>query len=209
MTTGYPAILVLDGRLGVVVGGGKIADRKVQTLLDAGAQVRIVSTDLTAKLRKQARDGVIEVIERAYERGDLKGAAVAIAATNDSHVNHEVYAEAMDQGIPVNVVDDVPYCTFIAPSIVRRGDLLIAISTGGRAPALAVRLRERLEREIGSEYGEMIALLGDLRDHVTVPGDEDERRERWYRVVDSDVFDLVRSGRMDEARERARALLTE
>lgn len=208
MTTGYPAILVLDGRTGVVVGGGKIAERKVQTLIDAGAQVRLISTALTAKLGRQRDEGAIEVHERPYQRGDLKGAAVVIAATDDNAVNRAVYGEAVDEGIPVNVVDDVPYCTFIAPSIVRRGDLMIAISTGGKAPALAVRLRERLEREIGEEYAEMISLLGDLREDVTVPGDEDERRDRWYRVVDSDVFDLVRAGRIDDARERAKALLS-
>jgi len=107
----------------------------------------------------------------------------------------------------VNVVDNTSLCTFIAPSIVRRGDLVIAISTGGNAPALAVRLRERMEKEFGAEYGRFLELMGELRDQVTVPGDQDERAKAWYRVVDSDVIDLVRSGEIERARTRATELL--
>lgn len=209
MTTGYPAILILDGRLGVVVGGGTVAERKVRTLLDAGAKVRVVSDAVTERLARQAEAGEIELVRRRYERGDLAGAAVAIAATDDAEVNRGVYEEATAGGIPVNVVDDPPHCTFIAPSIVRRGDLLIAISTGGKAPALAVRIRERLERDFGEEYARFLEVVGSLRDEVEVPGDQDRRAAAWYRVVDSDVMDLVRAGKIEEARERARALLRE
>lgn len=205
--TGYPAILILEGKTAVVIGGGAIVERKVQTLLDAGATVRLVSTGLTPRLRELVEAGTIEVSERAYVSGDLTGAAIAVAACDDPVEAQSIFQEASASGIPVNVVDDVPNSSFIAPSIIRRGDLLIAISTGGRGPALAVRLREKLEGEIGPEYATMLALLGDLRDDVRVPGDEHERRRRWYAVVDSDVFDLVRAGREDEARARARAIL--
>lgn len=209
MTTGYPAILVLDGRLGVVIGGGQIGGRKVQTLLDAGAKVKLIATDVTPALRAVGEVGSIEIAEREYVAGDLAGAAVVIAATNDAAVNKAVYDEATAAGIPVNVVDDMEHCTFIAPSIIRRGDLMIAISTGGRGPALAVRLREKLEREIGEEYGQRLRLLGELRDEVLVPGDQDERRDRWYRVVDSiEVTELICAGRYDEALSKGRALLT-
>lgn len=207
MTTGYPAILILDGRLGVVIGGGPVAERKVRTLLDAGATVRLVAEEPSEGLRRMAERGGIELVERRYSTGDLGGAAVAIAATDEEATNEAVYRDAVDVGIPVNVVDDTSRCTFIAPSIVRRGDLLIAISTGGKAPALAVRLRERLQREIGEEYAAMLRLLGELREEVTVPGDQEQRAAAWYRVVDSDVLELVRSGRADEARARARELL--
>lgn len=206
MTTGYPAILLLDGRLGVVIGGGKIAARKVQSLRDAGARVRVVAPSITPGLR--ALDSV-EIVMRAYAPGDLSGAAIAIAATGDETVNRAVYEEAVALGIPVNAVDDLAHCTFIAPSIIRRGEMLIAISTGGRGPALAVRLRERIEAMIGEGDAQMLRVLGALRDEECVAGDEDERRERWYRVVDSpEVLTLVRAGRFDDARAAGRALLT-
>lgn len=209
MTTGYPAIILLDGRLAVVVGAGQVGERKVRTLLDAGARVRVVAPDPTDALRAQAKEGAIELVERPFARGDLDGAAIVVAATDDTAVNQAVFEEATARGVPVNVVDDVERCTFIAPSIVRRGSLVIAISTGGDAPALAVRLRERFEREFGEEYAVLLDLLGQLRREVAVPGDQAERARRWYRVVDSDVMDLVREGRPDDARARARALLTE
>lgn len=208
MTTGYPAILLLDGRLGVVIGGGALGERKVHTLLDAGAAVRCVTSDVTAGLRAMADRGEVELVERDYRRGDLAGAVVAIAATEDVDVNQGVFEEATDARIPVNVVDDVPRCTFIAPSIARRGDLLLAISTGGKSPALAVRVRERLEKEFGEEYAAMLALLGELRDSVTVAGDKNDRSRAWYRVVDDpEVWSLVRAGRIGEAHDRAEALL--
>jgi precorrin-2 dehydrogenase / sirohydrochlorin ferrochelatase len=207
MTTGYPAILLLDGRLAVVIGGGEIAERKVRTLRDAGAKVRLVADTVTPALRDLAERGEFELVERRYARGDLAGAVVVVAATDDEEVNRSVYAEATEAGIPVNVVDNTALCTFIAPSIVRRGDLVVAISTGGAAPALAVRIRERLEQEFGDEYARFLELTSELREQVKVPGDQDERAKAWYRVIDSDVMDLVRAGETERARERATALL--
>ena len=207
MTTGYPAILLLDGRLAVVIGGGPVAERKVRTLREAGAKVRLVSDGVTRRLRDLADSGEIELVERRYARGDLVGAVVAVAATDDEEVNRGVYAEATEAGIPVNVVDNTALCTFIAPSIVRQGDLVVAISTGGAAPALAVRIRERLEREFGEEYARFLELTAELRETVDIPGDQDDRAKAWYRVIDSDVLDLVRGGDMEAARRRAVALL--
>ena len=209
MTTGYPAILLLEGRLAVVIGGGQVAQRKVRTLLDAGAKVRVVAAEVTKGIRGYADRGEIELVERRYERGDLAGSAAVVAATDDEEVNKTVFAEASEAGIPVNVVDNVSLCTFIAPSIVRRGDLVLAISTGGNAPALAVRIRERMEKEFGEEYARFLELMGELRGQVKVPGDQDQRAKAWYRVIDSDVMDLVRAGEMDRARERATELLLE
>ena len=207
MTTGYPAILLLDGRLGVVIGGGAVAERKVGTLLDAGAKVRVVAPEVQPGIRSMAERGDIELVERRYATGDLAGAAVAVAATDDEEINRGVFAEATSSGIPVNVVDNVSLCTFIAASIIRRGDLVISISTGGAAPALAVRIRERLEREFGNEYARFLELMGELRGRVEVPGDQDARARAWYRVVDSDVLELVRAGDIERARERATELL--
>jgi len=207
MTTGYPAILLLEGRLAVVVGAGAVAERKVRTLLDAGAKVRVVAPDSTKKVRGLADAGDIELVDRRYERGDLAGAAAVVAATDDEDVNRGVFAEATSAGIPVNVVDNVSLCTFIAPSIVRQGDLVLAISTGGNAPALAVRIRERMEKEFGEEYARFLELMGELREEVKVPGDQGARAAAWYRVVDGDVMDLVRAGDIEAARARAKELL--
>ena len=207
MTTGYPAILMLDGRLGVVIGGGAVGERKVHTLLDAGARVKLITPEATPRLRKLAEDDRIELIERPYERGDLKGAAVVIASTDEREVNQAIYEEAIDEGVPVNVVDDPPHCTFIAPSIVRRGDLMIAISTGGTNPAMAVRIREKLEREFGPEYEAYFELIKRLKSEVEQAPTQQERADAWYRVVDSDVLDLVRAGKVDAAYERAVELI--
>ncbi len=207
MTTGYPAILVLDGRLGIVIGGGTIGERKVMSLLDAGARVRVVTLEPTDPLRVLAADGAIELLERAYRAGDLEGAAIVIASTDDPAVNHAIFAEASERGVPVNVVDDPPNSTFIAPSIVRRGDLLVAISTGGASPALAVRLRERLERDLGEEYATFLALIRRLKDEVALAPTQAERAAAWYRVVDSDVMSLLAAGEHDKAHARAVELL--
>jgi precorrin-2 dehydrogenase / sirohydrochlorin ferrochelatase len=207
MATGYPAILMLDGRLGIVIGGGVIGERKTRSLLDAGARVHVITQQATPGIRDLAAAGTITLTERAYAAGDLRGAAVVIASTDDTEVNHQIFLEASREGIPVNVVDDPPNSTFIAPSIIRRGDLLIAISTGGTSPALAVRLRERLEEEFGQQYADYLDLIRRLKDEEELPASQAERAAAWYRVVDSDVMELVASGKHDEAYERARALL--
>jgi precorrin-2 dehydrogenase / sirohydrochlorin ferrochelatase len=207
MTTGYPAILMLDGRLGVVIGGGAVGERKVRTLLEAGAKVKVITPEATPRLKKLAGDDTIELIERPYQRGDLKGAAVVIASTDERDVNQAIYEEALDEGVPVNVVDDPPHCTFIAPSIVRRGDLMIAISTGGTNPAMAVRIRERLEKEFGPEYEAYFDLIKRLKSEVDQASTQQERADAWYRVVDSNVLDLVRAGKIDKAYARAVELL--
>jgi precorrin-2 dehydrogenase/sirohydrochlorin ferrochelatase len=207
MTTGYPAILMLDGRLGVVIGGGAVGERKVRTLLEAGAKVKVITPEATPRLKKLAGDDMIELIERPYQRGDLKGAAVVIASTDERDVNQAIYEEALDEGVPVNVVDDPPHCTFIAPSIVRRGDLMIAISTGGTNPAMAVRIRERLEKEFGPEYEAYFDLIKRLKAEVDQASTQQERADAWYRVVDSNVLDLVRAGKIDKAYARAVELL--
>jgi siroheme synthase-like protein len=207
MTTGYPAILMLDGRLGVVIGGGAVGERKVRTLLDAGAKVRVITPVATPRLQKLADEGRIELSVRPYRRGDIKGAAVVIASTDERTVNQAIYEEALDEGVPVNVVDDPPHCTFIAPSIVRRGDLMIAISTGGTNPAMAVRIRERLEKEFGPEYEAYFDLIKRLKAEVDQANTQQDRADAWYRVVDSNVLDLVRAGKIDKAYARAVELL--
>src|SRR5574341_652322 len=139
----YPAFLDLRGRRVVVVGGGAIAEQKVLALVAAGARVLVVSPTVTTRLRDLVHQGDVQLCLRCYRPGDLAGAFLAIAATDDGAANRDVWTQAERRGIPLNAVDDLPHCSFIAPSVHRRGAVTIAVSTAGTSPALAVRLRER------------------------------------------------------------------
>jgi precorrin-2 dehydrogenase len=204
----YPVYLNLEGRACVVVGGGPVAEGKVAELVEAGARVTVVSPALTPRLAQLVDSGRIEHRARPYRRGDLAGALVAIGGTDDRSVNREVWKEARDSGVLLNLVDDPPRCGFIAPAVVRRGDLAIAVSTGGKAPTLAVRLRERIEELVGDEHARFLELAGDFRAPLArAQPSFEERRERWYRLVDSDVLELLRRGEEEAARSRMREIL--
>ena len=141
----YPLFLDLVDKLCVVVGGGAIAERKARGLLKSGARVKLVSPEVTPAVRKLARQGRIEVVPRAYQAGDLDGAALAIAATNREEVNRRVREESKRLSIPLNVVDSPDLGDFIVPSVVRKGPIVVAVSTSGLLPALARRLKEKIE----------------------------------------------------------------
>ncbi len=205
----YSICLVgLDQRRAVVVGGGRIATQKVAGLLEANARVTVVSPTLTSKLKALAGAGRITVIDRPYRQGDLVGAFVVIAATDDPATNKAIWREAEQRGCLVNVVDDPAHCNFIVPAVVRRGEVTVAISTGGASPALARRLRERLETLVGPEYGDLALLLGELRPELRLRyKDKKARLEAAFRLVDSELVDVVREKGLDEARVQARELL--
>ena len=194
----YPVFLQLQYRSCVVVGGGKIAAGKVDGLLEAGARVTVISPTLTVSLQAHLAARRITWVRRHFRPGDLQGAFLVICATNRPGVNARVWDEACANNQLVNVVDDTPRCNFIAASILRQGDLAIAISTAGKAPALAVRLKERLQGELGPHYASFLDLAGKLRGPLAqhVP-DFEARKELWYRLVDSDVLGLLERG--DEA----------
>jgi siroheme synthase-like protein len=209
MTAPYPMMLNLQGRRCLVVGGGVVAARKVNDLRRCGAEVRVVAPVVTAALRRLADRGVIAWAERAYRARDLDGAFVAIAATDDPAVNRRVSEQAQRRGILVNVVDDPAWCTFIVPATVRRGDILIAISTSGRSPALAKRLRQQIEETVGPEYGRLADLLGRLRAPMkALLPNAAQRRRACEALLDSDLLDLLRRGKMREAEKIARACLS-
>jgi len=203
MTAFYPVFLDLRGRRVVVIGGGTVAEQKVRGLIAAGAHVTLVSPDVTPALADLAARGAIELRPRPYHGGDLAGAWLAIAATDDRGVNEAVWAEAERLGVPLNAVDDVEHCSFIAPAIHREGDITVAVSTGGKSPALAVRLRQRIARLVGRAEARLCALLGELRPELAarVP-DARARTALWYEIVDSDVIEFVRRGDIDGARGR-------
>ena len=194
----YPAFLDLRGRNCLVVGGGVIAERKVESLLECEARVKVVTREVTDGLAELAQSGSIELDLRDYAPDDLLGIFLVIAATDDPTVQARIGAEAKKRGLLVNVVDDPANCTFIVPAVARRGELSIAVSTGGRSPALAARIREKLEGLFGPEYEEWVDVLGQLRAPLAVRfPDPDERKAAWYRVVDSDCLELIRRGERD------------
>jgi len=165
----------VTGRRCIVVGGGEVAARKVESLVAAGAQVIIVSPILTVpSLSAIVERGLATHLAREYRRGDIAGCALAYAATDDRTVHRELAAEARTLGIPLNVVDVPELCTFIAPAVAKQGALQIAISTGGASPAFAARLRRELEEQFGIEYGIALKVLHAARRKLH--GDEIESR---------------------------------
>lgn len=185
----YPVYLDLAGRPCVVIGGGKVAERKVATLLKYGADVTVIAPEVTPAIEESVEAEQVIVERRGYVRGDLAGAFVVICATDSEEVNRAVYSEAEEMGVLVNVVDVPQLCNFIVPSIVRRGGLQIAISTGGAAPAVAKRVRKRLQEEFGEEWGPYVALLGELRALAMSEIEDDAQRKAFFeRVADSDLL---------------------
>lgn len=195
MTNYYPIYVQLNGQPCVVIGGGKLAEGKVDGLLAGNAKVKIIASVLTPHLHDLVQQNQIEYIAREYQQGDLTGAFMVICATDKAEINQQVWEEANVNRQLVNVVDDIPHCNFIAPAILRKGALTIAISTAGHAPALAVRLKERLNREIGPEYERFLELAGKLREPLArhIP-DFETRKALWYQIVDSNILDVLADG---------------
>jgi len=204
----YPVCFNLVQRKCVVVGGGAIAERKIETLLEFGAVVTVVSPELTPRLRKLADESSISCVQADFEPELLEGAFLVIAATNDRAVNEACSAAAQKSGIPVNVVDDPDLCTFIVPAVVRRGDLVIGVSTSGKSPALARRIREQIDEQFGTEYGDLVELMNEFRDQVRAKYSTiEERNAAYVRIMTSDAWMLLADGRHDEALETVRALI--
>jgi len=188
----YPVVLDMAGRRAVVVGGGRVALRKALALAEAGAEVTAVAPEFLPDFAAAA--GVICVRE-AYDARHVAGAAVVIAATDDETVNRRVAVDARAAGALVNVVDVPALCDFLVPAQVRRGDLLVTVSTGGAAPSLSRRLRERLEAEFGPEWAGYLAALRAARERILAEGHPPEVRRRIFqRLTGSDVLEAVRAG---------------
>jgi siroheme synthase-like protein len=194
----YPAILDIAGRRALVVGGGKVGQGKAAGLLNAGADVKVVSLTATPQVESWAAEGAIELALRPYESRDLDGCFLVIAATEDNDTNVRVFEDAEQRQMLCNVVDVTHLCNFILPSIVRRGDLAIAVSTGGASPALARRIRISLGQCYGDEYAVALELLGSLREQLKARyPDPRERKIIFERMVYSELMDLVRAGDAD------------
>jgi len=187
----------------VVVGGGRVAERKALTLLEAGAGVTLVSPALTPKLMHLAASGKILHVAQPFQEHHLDGSFLAIAATNDDEVNRLVAQLCRKKGLLVNVASPPEESSFIVPSVVERGDLLLAVSTSGASPALSRSIRRELEKQYGPEYGLLLVRLAALRKRLREEvGDEGERRRILEELIASDVLGLLKQGKLHEADHR-------
>ena len=196
----YPVSLNIGRRKCVVVGGGEVALRKVKALLEHGANVEVISPDLCPELAQLAKSQEISMCHHAYETGDLAGAFLAIVATDDAKINRRVAAEARSMAILVNVVDDAENSDFIVPSYLRRDGLTIAVSTSGQSPALARKIRTRLEQEITDQYGVLTRLIGEVRAEIKREGIK-IADDHWQEALDLDLLlELLKKGERGKAK---------
>lgn len=200
MSNLYPLFADLLGRRVVVIGGGSVAQRKVITLLDCGAHVLVIAPQLTDKLNDLHKQNLIEAHNRPYHPGDLADAWLVLAATGSEKVNREIFDEAHELHVFCNVVDVPNLCTFQVPALMTRGNLQIAISTGGASPALAGRIRRQLQEHFGPYYETFLEALQDLRNSVKekYPDDQPRRAKILQSFVDSDALELLRENKTDE-----------
>lgn len=197
----YPIFMDLTGSKCLIVGGGEVALRKAQSLAEAGAHVTVIAPEVHARLAELEN---VTVEQRVWRVGDAAGYALVFAATSDRVLNQAVSEEAQGNGTPVNVVDDPELCSFIVPACVRRGDLVIAISTSGASPMLSKRIRRELETHYGPEYAEFVALLGELREEVKRKYSVQQEREAAFdRLVNGGILELLTEGKSDQARKKA------
>ena len=204
----YPVFLDVRGRRCAVIGGGDIGEEKVLRLLEFGAAVAVTSPAANDRVRDLAIDGRLEWVQRGYQPGDLEGTFLAIVAdTSDADINRSIYAEARERNVPLNVVDMPEYCTFIAPAIVRRGDVIVAASTGGASPALARKFREELSgsshlksRHGVMEYADLAPLLSQARADLADRAIK-LNPDHWQACLTDELVDLVQTGKSEEARE--------
>lgn len=199
----YPVGLVVAGRRCLVVGGGAVAARKVAGLVQAGADVLVVAPRICEEIRALP----VDTAERPYQREDLDGSWLVIAATDNAEVNRRVHADGVTARVWVNAADDPEACAFTLPAVLRRGPVTVAVSTGGHSPALAGWLRDQVADLMGPEIGSLAELMSEARDELQAAGRSTEGLD-WRAALDSDMLDLIRTGRMAQARERLQACLS-
>lgn len=176
MTNLFPMFMKLAGRQVLVVGAGRVGEEKIGGLLETGARIRVVALNATTTVREWARAEKIELELHAFGSDDLEGAFLAVVATSSRIVNERAYSEAQRRGVLVNVVDVPELCDFFYPSVVRRGDLQIAVSTSGQSPSLAQKIRQQLEKQFGPGYAAWVAELGETRKLILASDLDKERK---------------------------------
>ena len=202
MSTYYPIFLNIQGKKCVVVGGGEVAERKARALVEQGASVTVISARVSDGLTQLAEQGIIELSLRDYQPGDLENALIAIAATDDPKVNMDVVREGQERGVLTNVVDAPEHSDFIVPSLLRRGDVSIAVSTGGKSPALARRIRTELEQSLAPEYASLALLVSQVRQELNRDGIYVDGNA-WQESLDLEpLLDMLKKGEFEQAKEK-------
>ena len=209
MSRYYPIFLNVEGRVCLVVGGGAVAGRKAASLVECGARVRVVSPEISGEMKKLVELSGVEHVPEPFDgQAHMDGVILAIASTDDDSVNRAVYEAAVARGIPVNVVDQPDLCTFIVPSLVRRGALSIAVSTSGKSPAVSKRVRRKLEEEFGDEWAVYLEMMGRARERaLELVGDQKTREEIFNRLADSPLLERIKEGDMEGARRLVEELV--
>jgi siroheme synthase-like protein len=204
----YPVYLNLRNKRVVVVGGGAVAERKVESLIGTGASIVLISPEVTSRLDSLAKSNHIQLHRRAYSSGDCAGAVLVFSASDDAKVSASVFEEATKAGAFVNTADQPSLCDFIMPAVVRRGDVAIAISTGGTSPGLAAQLRRKIGRIIGPEYAKLAQLLSKARPEIRsrVP-DAEQRKALHYRILTSDIIGRLKRNDNAGAERRLREII--
>lgn len=201
----YPVFLNLEGKKCLVVGGGKVAERKVAALVRTGAKITIVSPFLTTSLEDMAQQGIILYRQGFYKTSDLDGIYLVISATNDALTNGIIAGHCMERNIMINVVDDPARCNFHVPSVVHRGALKMAISTGGKSPNLARMIRVKLEEEFGTQFEGFVDFVGEIRAQaINTITDPIKRSLVLRNLVDSYTLEMVKRGNLEQAKERVK-----
>jgi precorrin-2 dehydrogenase/sirohydrochlorin ferrochelatase len=195
----YPIQLDIKNRDCLMVGGGAVGTRKVNTLMECGARVTVVSPNPTPQLTRLASEGSVTLKKRAYRSDDLTGMFLVIGATDDESLNRQISKDAEQAHILCNIADRPEVCNFILPSIVRRGDLVITISTSGKSPALAKHLRQKLETQFGREYADFLLLMGAIRQKLLSQAHEPEEHKALFnQLIDSDLIELMQAGKTED-----------
>lgn len=195
----YPVNLDVKNRKCLVVGGGSVGTRKVLTLLDCGAIVTVVSLDVSEKLLELADNGSIAWEKRSYLASDLDGMFLVFGTTDDEELNRQISADAEKLNMLCNIADRPEVCNFILPSIVNRGDLVISISTSGKSPAFAKKLRKQLEKQFGVEYAEFLRLMGAIREKLLSEKHEPEAHKHIFeQLINGDLVEMIKNNRKED-----------
>ena len=206
----YPVFLDISDKPCAVVGGGEVACRKVQRLLQCGARVTVIADALSPELEALKTRGEVAHIDDQYAAEHIASAFIVIGATDNRHVNEQIFRDARTEHILVNIVDEPERCDFILPSIVERGDLAVAISTGGKSPALAKHLRRELEATFGTEYETFLNIMGQIREVVLAKDRSSVQNKKIFEaLVQSDLLDYIRRKDWDAVRYLIREILHE
>jgi len=202
VTSLFPMFMKLEGRQILVVGAGNVGEQKIAGLLETGARVRVVALEATPTVRGWAQLGKIELEPRAYTHDDLHGAFLVVAATASRSLNERIYHESQRLGVLCNVVDVPDLCDFFYPSVVRRGDLQIAVSTAGQSPSLAQKIRQQLEKQFGPGYGTWVAELGETRKEILASDlDKEQKLELLHSLASREAFEAALAAHHELAAE--------